>query len=68
MKKVEESLTYEKAYAELERIMQDLQEDKISVDALTGKVKRAVVLISFCNDMLRSTEAEVGALVKKLGI
>ena len=68
MKKVEENLTYEKAYAELERIMQDLQEDKISVDALTGKVKRAVVLITFCNDMLRSTEAEVGALVKKLGI
>ena len=68
MKKVEENLTYEKAYAELERIMHDLQEDKISVDALTGKVKRAVVLISFCNDMLRSTEAEVGALVKKLGI
>ena len=68
MKKVEENLTYERAYAELERIMQDLQEDKISVDALTGKVKRAVVLITFCNDMLRSTEAEVGALVKKLGI
>ena len=68
MEKVEEKLTYEKAYAELERIMQDLQEDKISVDALTGKVKRAVVLITFCNEMLRSTEAEVGALVKKLGL
>ncbi len=68
MKKVEENLTYEKAYAELERIMRDLQDDKVSVDELTGKVKRAVVLITFCNDMLRSTEAEVGALVKKLGI
>ncbi len=68
MKKVEENLTYEKAYAELERIMRDLQDDKVSVDELTGKVKRAVVLITFCNDMLRSTEAEVSALVKKLGI
>ncbi|HQV37599.1 MAG: exodeoxyribonuclease VII small subunit [Flavobacteriales bacterium] len=68
MQKVEEKLTYEKAYSELERIMQDLQEDKISVDELTGKVKRAVVLITFCNEMLRSTEAEVGALVKKLGL
>jgi hypothetical protein len=27
-----------------------------------------VVLITFCNEMLRSTEAEVGALVKKLGL
>ncbi|MBK7286531.1 MAG: exodeoxyribonuclease VII small subunit [Flavobacteriales bacterium] len=68
MQKVEEKLTYEKAYSELERIMQDLQEDKISVDELTGKVKRAVVLITFCNEMLRSTEPEVGALVKKLGL
>ncbi|MBX2981848.1 MAG: exodeoxyribonuclease VII small subunit [Flavobacteriales bacterium] len=68
MKKVEENLTYEKAFAELERIMQDLQEDKIGVDELTSKVKRAVVLITFCNEMLRSTEAEVGALVKKLGL
>ncbi len=68
MQKVEEKLTYEKAYGELDRIMQDLQEDKISVDELTGKVKRAVVLITFCNEMLRSTEAEVGALVKKLGL
>ena len=68
MKKVEEHLTYEKAFAELERIMQDLQEDKIGVDELTSKVKRAVVLITFCNEMLRSTEAEVGALVKKLGL
>ena len=68
MNKVEETLTYEKAFTELERIMQDLQEDKIGVDELTGKVKRAVVLITFCNEMLRSTEAEVGALVKKLGL
>ncbi len=40
----------------------------LSKDELTGKVKRAVVLITFCNEMLRSTEAEVGALVKKLGL
>ncbi len=68
MEQVEGKLTYEKAYAELERIMQDLQEDKISVDNLSAQVKRAVTLITFCNEMLRSTEAEVGALVKKLGL
>jgi exodeoxyribonuclease VII small subunit len=64
----EERLTYEKAYEELEAIMQDLQEDKISVDELTAKVKRAAELITFCNDMLRSTEAEVNKIVKKLGL
>lgn len=68
MEKVEGKLTYTKAYAELEGIMQDLQEDKISVDDLSAKVKRAVTLITFCNEMLRSTEKEVGELVKKLGL
>ncbi|HOZ40942.1 MAG: exodeoxyribonuclease VII small subunit [Flavobacteriales bacterium] len=60
--------TYEKAYEELEAIMQELQEDKVSVDQLTTKVKRAAELITFCNDMLRSTEAEVNKIVKKLGL
>jgi exodeoxyribonuclease VII small subunit len=64
----EERMTYEKAYEELDAIMQDLQEDKISVDELTAKVKRAAELITFCNDMLRSTEAEVNKIVKKLGL
>lgn len=61
-------MTYEKAYEELEAIMQQLQEDRISVDDLTTKVKRAAELITFCNEMLRSTESEVNKIVKKLGI
>ena len=61
-------MTYERAYEELESIMKDLQEDKVSVDELTVKVKRAAELITFCNEMLRATEAEVTAVVKKLGL
>jgi exodeoxyribonuclease VII small subunit len=64
----ERPMTYERAYEELETIMQDLQANKISVDELTGKVKRAAELITFCNEMLRSTEAEVNKIVKKLGL
>ena len=64
----DEQLTYESAFTELEAIMQDLQEDKIGVDELTAKVKRAAELIGFCNDMLRSTEAEVSKIVKQLGL
>lgn len=64
----EERLTYETAYAELETIMHDLQENQIGVDELTVKVKRAAQLITFCNEMLRATEAEVTAVVKKLGL
>ena len=64
----EKPMTYEKAYEELEKIMTDLQEDKISVDDLTVKVKRAAELITFCNTMLRATEDEVTKIVKKLGL
>lgn len=63
----DERLTYDTAYAELERIMQDLQEDRIGVDELTAKVKRAVELVAFCNTLLRATEEEVERIVKKLG-
>lgn len=63
----EKKQTYEQAYQELEQIMEDLQENKVSVDELTAKVKHAVALITFCNEMLRATEAEVEKLVKKLG-
>jgi hypothetical protein len=38
------------------------------VDDLTAKVRRAAELISFCTDMLRSTEEEVGRIVEKLGL
>lgn len=64
----QQTMTYEKAYEELEGIMLELQEDRISVDDLTVKVKRAAELITFCNEMLRSTESEVNKIVKKLGL
>ena len=63
----DERLTYDTAYAELEAIMRDLQEDRIGVDELPAKVKRAVELVAFCNALLRSTEEEVERIVQQLG-
>ena len=68
MTMAEQRMTYEKAYAELEQIMQELQEDRISVDDLSAKVKRAAELISHCSDTLRRTEEEVNKVVKKMGL
>lgn len=59
---------YEEAYDELQQIMQDLQDDEISVDQLSVKVKRASELIKFCNQKLRSTESEIADIVKELDI
>ncbi len=49
-------LTYEKALQELQQIVAQLQEDAVSVDELSEKVKRAAELIAYCREKLRATE------------
>ena len=58
-----EKLTYEKAFAELQTIVNDLQEDTVGIDQLSDKVSRAAELIRFCREKLRSTEADVDRLL-----
>ncbi|MBX2887877.1 MAG: exodeoxyribonuclease VII small subunit [Ferruginibacter sp.] len=52
-------LTYAKALDELNALVKDLENDQINVDELSEKVKRAAVLLNFCQVRLRSTEEEV---------
>ncbi|PTM04806.1 MAG: exodeoxyribonuclease VII small subunit [Bacteroidetes bacterium] len=61
-------ISYDASFEELQEIMQDLQEDEISVDELTAKVKRAAELLKMCNQILRDTEKNVGDLIKDLGL
>ena len=56
--------TYESAYAELKKIISDLEDESISVDALSEKVKRAKELIQYCRDKLILTEKEVQTLTE----
>lgn len=52
-------MTYEKAMAELEKIVQTLENEEVSMDEVLEKVKRAKFLMEFCKNKLRSIEAEV---------
>jgi exodeoxyribonuclease VII small subunit len=63
-----QNLSYEQAFTELENIMNDLQNDEISVDVLSEKVQRASFLITHCNQMLRKTEKKVSDIIKELDI
>lgn len=64
MKKTEpKKLDYETAYAELEQIARDLQDDRTGLDELSEKVKRAAELLDFCKKRLRATEAEVAKML-----
>ena len=55
-------LTYDKALAELQNIVNELQEDMVSMDALSEKAKRAAELVEFCQEKLRKTEDELKGL------
>ena len=63
---MESKLTYEAAYKELAEIAQEIEMESISVDVLAQKVKRASDLITYCQTKLRSTEDEVGNIVKQI--
>ena len=61
-----ESLTYESAYAELKQITSEIESETVSVDVLADKVKRASELITFCQRKLRTTEDEVTKIIQQM--
>jgi len=59
-------LTYEAAYEELKTIAEEIENESVPVDILAEKVKRAALLIEFCQEKLRSTESEVNKIIKQM--
>lgn len=56
---MEKTIKYEKAVAELETIVVEMEAGKLDLDELTTKLKRAKQLITLCNDRLTKTDAEI---------
>ena len=61
-----ETLTYTAAFEELKEIVSQLENDSVSVDELTEKMKRATVLMKICRDKLTKTEEEVNKTIEEL--
>lgn len=59
-------MTYESAFEELTNITQDIETGTVSVDLLAEKVRRASLLIAFCQAKLRDTETEVNRIIEGL--
>ena len=57
-----ENLTYEKALAELQTIVNALENGDTSIDELAAKVERAAELIQFCQEKLRQTDEKINTL------
>ncbi len=59
-----EKFSYEKAKAELEEILSELENGETGIDTLARHVKRASELIRLCREKLRATETEIGSILK----
>ncbi|UZJ65125.1 exodeoxyribonuclease VII small subunit [Sphingobacterium sp. KU25419] len=63
---MENNYTYTDAFAELEKIVQEIETGGTNIDVLSEKIKRASQLIQVCRAQLTSTEEEVNLLLKNL--
>lgn len=61
---MKETMTYTEAKTQLEEIVNDLQNNQLTVDELSSKIKEAVSLINFCKKKLRSVDLEVNKILK----
>jgi exodeoxyribonuclease VII small subunit len=52
-------LTYNKAYDELNKLVTQIEDDKIQLDTLAEKVKQAKELLEFCETKLRKIDGDV---------
>lgn len=61
-----QEIRYADALAELERILEDLENDSIDVDELSARVKRASELIKLCRERLTRSRTEIQQVVADL--
>jgi exodeoxyribonuclease VII small subunit len=59
-------LTYDGAMAELQAIVAEIEDEEISIDDLSVKVKRAAELLQYCQQKLRQTEDDVNKVLSQL--
>ena len=61
-----DEITYTAAFEELKEIVNQLENDNISVDELAEKMKRATELMKICKDKLTKTEEEINKTISEL--
>lgn len=61
----EKQISYNQAFEELEKILEDIKERNVDVDELSNKVKRARELIDICERRIKQVEMEVEEVTKK---
>ena len=65
-KTMNKELKYTEAFEELQNIVNDMEDSKISVDELDSKIKRASELLKICKDKLFKTEENVQKILDEI--
>lgn len=58
-----DNISYEKAYEELETIINQLESDNLSIELLAEKVSRAAFLLNLCMQKMRSIESDIQQII-----
>lgn len=58
-----EKISYSVAVAEIESILEKIEEGSLDVDVLTEKVSRVTELLKICRDRLSKTEAQIDKIL-----
>lgn len=59
-------LNYQEAYDELQTIVQEIEDNSISVDILSEKIKRAMFLVESCKQKLQKIEIDIDKLIEDI--
>jgi exodeoxyribonuclease VII small subunit len=57
---------YKDALEEIERIVDEIENETVDIDMLTEKIKRAAFLIKYCKQKLRKTDDEIRKILDEL--
>ena len=57
---------YKEAMEEIERIVDEIENETVDVDMLTEKIKRAAFLVKYCKQKLRKTDDEIRKVLDEL--
>lgn len=58
-------IKYEEAVAQLEEIVDKMENDELDIDQLTDQLKRAKELVKLCKDKLTKTDDEIKKLLSE---
>jgi exodeoxyribonuclease VII small subunit len=60
------AVSYNEAMAEVEEILEKIENEELDVDDLAEKVKRVSVLLKICKDKLLKTNEQVEQILKEM--